>query len=717
MAPNANAIELLTMTNDDENQLNNDIERGDDPAATGATGTGTNAGFYLRWSRIRKEVTVVEATSGLLRGSIAVPNRESIETIKKTGPVKKTILNNVSGYARPGEIMALMGPSGSGKTSLLNVLSGRSAYESGDITVDGIKSEGAVMKRLKRKIAYVKQGDLFFGHLTVRDQLTYTALLRLPSHMSKTEKHAEVNRIISTLRLDKCANTPIMLLSGGEKKRVNIGTEMLMDPSVIMLDEPTSGLDSTSAVALMSTLHSLAKNDGKTIITSIHQPSSAVFQAFDSLMLLADGHAVYFGTPSQSLRYLDGLNLSCPSGYNAADHWMDLLVVDSAIGEGDAMTPFGVKNETQHTLQSTTHDTSAHDNDDGGAITINHGTMGGGGSNSRKKPRNILIAAWDGESIAKRVDETTKASTADNNNDDANADKDEFLDSFGQKYNATWLTQVRVLMHRSMKNSTTAIFTTLNLVKSAAIGLLMGLIWFRMPYTEGYVTDRVSYYFFTMTYWVFDAMFGALMAFPEERRIIFKERDSGCYHLSAYFIARTTSEAPARLSLPCLYLVISYWLANINPNAGVFFASILCTLLCVLSGESMGLLIGATVMDFQKAITLMTVVSLALMVVGGFFVANIPAFMSWVKYLSAFKYSFDASRQLVFDKPVPCDGSGVLEYCKGGSVGSVTPEQMRDWMGAQGSIGFNAGMLILLFLVPRYVAFLALKRQKGEDRF
>jgi hypothetical protein len=268
-----------------------------------------------------------------------------------------------------------------------------------------------------------------------------------------------------------------------------------------------------------------------------------------------------------------------------------------------------------------------------------------------------------------------------------------------------------------MKNSTTAIFTTLNLVKSAAIGLLMGLIWFRMPYTEGYVTDRVSYYFFTMTYWVFDAMFGALMAFPEERRIIFKERDSGCYHLSAYFIARTTSEAPARLSLPCLYLVISYWLANINPNAGVFFASILCTLLCVLSGESMGLLIGATVMDFQKAITLMTVVSLALMVVGGFFVANIPAFMSWVKYLSAFKYSFDASRQLVFDKPVPCDGSGVLEYCKGGSVGSVTPEQMRDWMGAQGSIGFNAGMLILLFLVPRYVAFLALKRQKGEDRF
>mmetsp|Transcript_53866 Transcript_53866/g.65021 ORF Transcript_53866/g.65021 Transcript_53866/m.65021 type:complete len:706 (-) Transcript_53866:102-2219(-) len=705
MAPNATAIELGTMTNNNiitNSRPFDDVERGDDHAAAGS-GDG-NSGFYLRWSRVRKEVTVSEASSGLLRGSIAVPTGETLDAIRKTGPVKKTILNDVSGYARPGEIMALMGPSGSGKTSLLNVLSGRSSYDSGDITVDGVRSEGAVLKRLKRKIAYVKQSDLFFGHLTVRDQLTYTALLRLPSDMSKPQKYAEVNRIIQVLRLEKCADTPIKLTSGGEKKRVNIGTEMLMDPSVIMLDEPTSGLDSTSAVALMSTLHSLAKNNGKTIITSIHQPSSAVFQAFDSLMLLADGHAVYFGAPSQSLRYLDGLKLSCPNGYNAADHWMDLLVVDSAMGEGDALTPFSVKSETQHTLHSTSHDGPRDDGADGSLTICDE-------SQPREKPRNVLIAAWDGESIAKRVDETTKSGTANGNG------KDEFLGSFGQKYNASWLTQVRVLMHRSMKNSATAIFTPLNMIKSAAIGLLMGLLWFRMPYTERYVTDRVSYYFFTMTYWVFDAMFSALMEFPEERRIIFKERDSGCYHLSAYFIARTTSEAPARLSLPCIYLVISYWLAAINPNAGIFFASILCTLLCVLSGESMGLLIGALVLDFEKAITLMTVVSLMLMVVGGFFVANVPAFVSWLKYLSAFKYSFDASRQLIFDKPVPCDGSGVLEYCKGGSVGSVSPQQMIDWMGATGSVGFNAGMLFLLFLVPRYVAFLALKRHRGEERF
>ena len=110
----------------------------------------------------------------------------------------------------------------------------------------------------------MKQNDLFFGHLTVRDQLTYTALLRLPSKWPKSKKTGEVDRIIKQLRLTKCQDTPIFQISGGgeclyvctcvlirsyhasnsrnstEKKRVNIGSELLTDPSILLLDEPTS---------------------------------------------------------------------------------------------------------------------------------------------------------------------------------------------------------------------------------------------------------------------------------------------------------------------------------------------------------------------------------------------------------------------------------------------------------------------------------------------
>jgi ABC-type transporter Mla maintaining outer membrane lipid asymmetry ATPase subunit MlaF len=94
---------------------------------------------------------------------------------------------------------------------------------------------------------------------------------------------------------------------------VNIGSEPLTDPAIVLLDEPTSGLDSTSTVALMRILHDLVRDEGKTIITSIHQPSSAVF----------------------IVEYVRDMGLECPGGYNAVDHHMDLLVVDGAIEDDD----------------------------------------------------------------------------------------------------------------------------------------------------------------------------------------------------------------------------------------------------------------------------------------------------------------------------------------------------------------------------------------------
>jgi ABC-type multidrug transport system ATPase subunit len=93
---------------------------------------------------------------------------------------------------------------------------------------------------------------------------------------SHTHKKKKVEQVIKRLRLGSCADTPIKLISGGEKKRTNIGTEILTNPQILLLDEPTSGLDSTSAVALLKTLGDLAA-EGRTILTSIHQPSSGVF--------------------------------------------------------------------------------------------------------------------------------------------------------------------------------------------------------------------------------------------------------------------------------------------------------------------------------------------------------------------------------------------------------------------------------------------------------
>ena len=285
------------------------------------------------------------------------------------------------------------------------------------------------------------------------------------------------------------------------------------------------------------------------------------------------------------------------------------------------------------------------------------------------------------------------------------------------KWNSSYWTQLKVLTHRGMRNSRSAIFTKLNFIKSAGLGLISGLIWFQIGEGEAYVSDRAGFIFFAMTFWVFDSMFTAMMTFPPERSIIFKERSSGSYRLSAYFLSKTVSEAPLRLTLPFTYLVISYWLSNLS-NISAFFPFLIVQLMSVLAGESIGLLIGATVMDMQKAMVVGTLVSLAMMLSGGFFAENMEDFVSWVQYLSPFKYSYHACLSIGFNDGVKCDGSGGLGMlCENLGVGNVaTRQQVFDFLGGNGTVGFNIAMLMLMSVVCRLGAYFQLRRVKGEGR-
>ena len=313
----------------------------------------------------------------------------------------------------------------------------------------------------------------------------------------------------------------------------------------------------------MNVLRSLALA-GKTVITSIHQPSSSVFASFDSLLVLADGKMVYAGTPESSMAYFASLNFPCPQGYNASDHLMDLLVVDAGVDSGNTKQLLIENWNSQKSLDSTQHQVAR------------------------------LAEIFPPSSHAPSSEKYSKWATS-------------------------YSTQLRVLMHRAMRNSRSAIFTPMNFIKSAVLGFISGLVWFQMGSGEKYVNDRAGFQFFAMTFWVFDSLFTAFMSFPSERELIFKERASGSYRLSAYFIAKTVSEAPMRLALPFTYILISYWMANLNPSFWVFVQFLLVQLLCVLAGESIGLFIGATVLDMEKAMVVATLVSLGMMLTGGEF--------------------------------------------------------------------------------------------------
>lgn len=215
---------------------------------------------------------------------------------------------------------------------------------------------------------------------------------------------------------------------------------------------------------------------------------------------------------------------------------------------------------------------------------------------------------------------------------------------------------------------------------------------------------------------IFDGTFSAIFTFPMERTIIFKERASGSYRLSAYFLSKTLSEMPTRLLLPSMFWSLAFWMSGLNPNILVFLGTLGCTLMAVLAGESYGLLCGALVLDFEKAMTVMVVISLTQMAAGGFYLKNIPSFLVWLKYTSPFKPGYEAAQILVFDREIPCDGSGILSVCNGGDVGKASPEEILDFLVSEGSIPFNLGILLIMIVVPRYLAFLALKNKKGEER-
>lgn len=154
------------------------------------------------------------------------------------------------------------------------------------------------------------------GTLTVKETLTYSANLRLPTYMTKEQVNGTVEGTLMEMGLQDCANRLIgnwhlRGLSGGEKKRLSIALEILTSPRLLILDEPTSGLDSASAFFVVQTLRNIAR-DGRTVISSIHQPSSEVFALFDDLFLLSGGETVYFGEANMAIKVHKYMNIYSP---------------------------------------------------------------------------------------------------------------------------------------------------------------------------------------------------------------------------------------------------------------------------------------------------------------------------------------------------------------------------------------------------------------------
>ncbi|KAL2328579.1 hypothetical protein Fmac_022006 [Flemingia macrophylla] len=297
--------------------------------------------FKYAYGQIEKEKALAEQNKNLtfsgvisMASDIDIRKRPTIEVAFKdlTLTLKgknKHLLRCVTGKLYPGRVSAVMGPSGAGKTTFLSALTGKATgcHTTGQVLVNGKESS---IRSYKKIIGFVPQDDIVHGNLTVEENLWFSARCRLSADLPKEEKVLVVERVIESLGLQAIRDSLVGTvekrgISGGQRKRVNVGLEMVMEPSLLILDEPTSGLDSSSSQLLLRALRREAL-EGVNICMVLHQPSYTLFKMFDDFILLAKGGlTVYHGPVNKVEEYFSSMGINVPDRVNPPDYFIDIL--------------------------------------------------------------------------------------------------------------------------------------------------------------------------------------------------------------------------------------------------------------------------------------------------------------------------------------------------------------------------------------------------------
>lgn len=506
------------------------------------------------------------------------------------------LLRNVSGEAKPGRLLAIMGPSGSGKTTLLNVLAGQ-LTASARLHLNGLlEFNGKPSSRNTYKFAYVRQEDLFFSQLTVRETLSLAIELQLPNITSTEERDGYVNNLLFKLGLVSCADTnvgdaKVRGISGGEKKRLSLACELLASPSVIFADEPTTGLDAFQAEKVMETLQELAL-DGHTVICSIHQPRGSVYSKFDDIVLLTGGTLVYAGPArDEPLAYFSKFGYHCPDHVNPAEFLADLISIDYS----SADSVYSSQKRIDGLVESFSHRLS----------TIIYATP---------------ITLDDLSKSRKRIRMRTVA-----------------------KKKGCWWKQFCLLLRRAwMQASRDAPTNKVRARMSIASAIIFGSVFWRMGKSQTSIQDRMGLLQVAAINTAMAALTKTVGVFPKERAIVDRERAKGSYSLGPYLFSKLLAESPIGAAFPLMFGAVLYPMARLHPTLMRFGK--FCGIVTVESfaASAMGLTVGAMVPTTEAAMAVGPSLMTVFIVFGGYYVnpENTPIIFRWIPSVSLIRWAF-----------------------------------------------------------------------------
>ncbi|XP_076032222.1 protein scarlet-like isoform X2 [Oratosquilla oratoria] len=531
--------------------------------------------------------------------SVYVPQKKSwFRRDSKYRPFKR-VLNNVSGAVRPGSLVALMGSSGAGKSTLMNALANRTPGEvmvDGDILVNG----RTATRHMSGLSGYVHQDDLFVGSLTVKEHLTFMARLRMDRRSTGSERSARVHELLKELGLTRAQNTRIgtpgmdKSLSGGERKRLAFATEILTDPPLLFCDEPTTGLDSYNARKLVKMMKEMAAR-GKTILCTIHQPSSEVFAMFDKLLLLAEGRVAYMGSSSGALDFFDGLGHKCPATFNPADYYIHTLAVLPG------------------------HEFRSRDR-------------------IKRICDNFAVSAY-----AKDIEITIQYQDNMGLSSSDSGQNDQFHSSLPRRPN--YLIQLGWLLWRSLVDSyRNPAIHTIRTMQKILIAVLVGICYTNVTLNQAGIQDIEGVLFIFITENTFPSMYGVLNIFPQEMPLFLREYKNGIYRADAYYLSKMISLIPGFIVDPLVFCVICYWMVGLQRHVYHFFMTVLIVIFTANTASACGSMFSAMFESIPYIMLFLIPFDVVLLISGGLFIniTTMPWFIGWVRYLSWFMYSNEA---------------------------------------------------------------------------
>eukprot|EP01126_Amoeba_proteus_P049669 TRINITY_DN5821_c0_g1_i1.p1 TRINITY_DN5821_c0_g1~~TRINITY_DN5821_c0_g1_i1.p1 ORF type:complete len:557 (+),score=90.91 TRINITY_DN5821_c0_g1_i1:602-2272(+) len=456
--------------------------------------------------------------------------------------------------------------------------------------------------------AYVQQDDSLSGVLTVYETLWYSALLKLPYDSSMEEKNERVLELIEELGLKKVMHTKIgnwayRGVSGGERRRVSIGVELITKPTLLLMDEPTSGLDSMSARMLVELSKALCAPKGsgvlRTVVMTLHQPSSYVFSLFDSFYLLSEGNQIWQGSYTSALKYFAAIKLKVPPHTNPADWYLESVNISFRENRSEGLEFLSQLNkqftESKYYKNLTT--------------TVDNINKSGAGFQSPTR---------DGGFIEKTCTHNYKYNTP-------NWWQTLVL---CKRFFVCWLRDPGVFWAR--------------FIMYFMISFMMGTEYLRQSNNQSTIQDRISILFFSAAFLIFMSV-AAVPAFIEERYIFIRERANAYYSVGPYTLASSLVCMPFVFMIALSFTGFSYFLMNMHSTPEAFFYFLLDLFIALLTAEAIISSIAAVSPSYIVGIAVGAGMYGMYMINQGFFIRadHIPGWWIWVHYIVVHKYSFE----------------------------------------------------------------------------